>query len=156
MEKSTGRKTRQLEVVWHEVAGDNSHPTADQIYARLGILDDRAVLDEAADLEAAIAYFDSAREADPNFADATAMAAHARLRTAFHFPSEHKDSMIAEAKLLLQTALRQDSRNLTCLLSQGWLHHHFNEPDLAISSGREAVARNHTPPGLSLALLRLR
>jgi Fe2+ or Zn2+ uptake regulation protein len=32
MEKRTGRKTRQLEVVWHEVAGDNSHPTADQIY----------------------------------------------------------------------------------------------------------------------------
>ena len=35
MEKSTGRKTRQLEVVWHEVAGDNSHPTADQIYQRV-------------------------------------------------------------------------------------------------------------------------
>ena len=35
MEKSTGRKTRQLEVVWHEVAGDNSHPTADQIYHRV-------------------------------------------------------------------------------------------------------------------------
>ena len=32
MEKSTGRKTWQLEVVWQEVAGDNSHPTADQIY----------------------------------------------------------------------------------------------------------------------------
>ena len=35
MEKSTGRKTRQLEIVWHEVAGDNSHPTADQIYRRV-------------------------------------------------------------------------------------------------------------------------
>lgn len=35
MEKSTGRKTRQLELVWHEVANDNSHPTADQIYARV-------------------------------------------------------------------------------------------------------------------------
>jgi Fur family transcriptional regulator, peroxide stress response regulator len=35
MEKSTGRKTRQLEVVWHEVARDNSHPTADQIYRRV-------------------------------------------------------------------------------------------------------------------------
>jgi Fur family peroxide stress response transcriptional regulator len=35
MEKSTGRKTRQLEVVWREVAGDNSHPTADQIYRRV-------------------------------------------------------------------------------------------------------------------------
>jgi Fe2+ or Zn2+ uptake regulation protein len=35
MEKSTGRKTRQLEVVWHEVAADNSHPTADQIYQRV-------------------------------------------------------------------------------------------------------------------------
>ena len=35
MEISTGRKTRQLEVVWHEVAGDNSHPTADQIYQRV-------------------------------------------------------------------------------------------------------------------------
>lgn len=35
MEKSTGRKTRQLEVVWHEVAGDNSHPTADQIYQKV-------------------------------------------------------------------------------------------------------------------------
>src|SRR5258707_674737 len=35
MEKSTGRKTRQLEVVWDEVAGDNSHPTADQIYKRV-------------------------------------------------------------------------------------------------------------------------
>ena len=35
MEKSTARKTRQLEVVWHEVAGDNSHPTADQIYQRV-------------------------------------------------------------------------------------------------------------------------
>ena len=35
MEKSTGRKTRQLEVVWHEVAGDNSHPTADRIYQRV-------------------------------------------------------------------------------------------------------------------------
>jgi len=34
MEKSTGRKTRQLEVVWHEVAGDDSHPTADQIYQK--------------------------------------------------------------------------------------------------------------------------
>ena len=35
MEKSTGRKTRQLEVVWHEVAGDKSHPTAHQIYQRV-------------------------------------------------------------------------------------------------------------------------
>ena len=35
MEKSTGRKTRQLEVVWHEVAIDNSHPTAHQIYQRV-------------------------------------------------------------------------------------------------------------------------
>ncbi len=35
MEKSTGRKTKQLEVVWHEVADDNSHPTADQIYERV-------------------------------------------------------------------------------------------------------------------------
>jgi Fur family peroxide stress response transcriptional regulator len=35
MEKSTRRKTRQLEVVWREVAGDNSHPTADQIYQRV-------------------------------------------------------------------------------------------------------------------------
>ena len=35
MEKSTGRKTRQLEVVWDEVADDNSHPTADQIYKRV-------------------------------------------------------------------------------------------------------------------------
>jgi hypothetical protein len=35
MEKSTGRKTTQLEVVWHEVAGDNSHHTADQIYERV-------------------------------------------------------------------------------------------------------------------------
>ena len=35
MEKSTGRKTRQLEVVWREVADDNSHPTADQIYQRV-------------------------------------------------------------------------------------------------------------------------
>ena len=34
MEKSTGRKTRQLEVVWHEIAGDNSHPTAVQIYPK--------------------------------------------------------------------------------------------------------------------------
>ncbi len=35
MEKATGRKTKQLEVVWHEVADDNSHPTADQIYERV-------------------------------------------------------------------------------------------------------------------------
>ncbi len=35
MEKSTGRKTKQLEVVWHEVADDTSHPTADQIYERV-------------------------------------------------------------------------------------------------------------------------
>ncbi len=35
MEKNTGRKTKQLEVVWHEVANDNSHPTADQIYERV-------------------------------------------------------------------------------------------------------------------------
>ncbi len=35
MEKSTGRKTKQLEVVWHEVADDPSHPTADQIYERV-------------------------------------------------------------------------------------------------------------------------
>ena len=35
MEKITGRKTKQLEVVWHEVANDNSHPTADQIYERV-------------------------------------------------------------------------------------------------------------------------
>ncbi|MCZ6622650.1 MAG: transcriptional repressor [Deltaproteobacteria bacterium] len=35
MEKSTGRKTKQLEVVWHEVADDTSHPTADQIYDRV-------------------------------------------------------------------------------------------------------------------------
>ena len=35
MEKNTGRKTKQLEVVWHEVANDNSHPTADQIYEKV-------------------------------------------------------------------------------------------------------------------------
>ena len=35
MEKSTGRKTRQLEVGWHEVDSDNSHPTAHQIYQRM-------------------------------------------------------------------------------------------------------------------------
>lgn len=29
------RKTKQLEVVWEAVKDDNSHPTADQVYARV-------------------------------------------------------------------------------------------------------------------------
>lgn len=29
------RKTKQLEVIWEAIKDDNSHPTADQIYARV-------------------------------------------------------------------------------------------------------------------------
>ena len=97
---------------------------------------------ELDDLESAISFFDAAREADPNFAEASAIAAHARLRTAFHFPQQNKASMVAEADRLLQTALRQDPGNLMCILARGWLHYHFDEPELAILSCREAVARN--------------
>jgi Fe2+ or Zn2+ uptake regulation protein len=35
MDKSARRRTRQLEIVWHEVASDNSHPTADHIYRKV-------------------------------------------------------------------------------------------------------------------------
>ncbi len=115
---------------------------------------------EMADLEAAIEFFAAAREADPNFAEATAMTAHGLLRTAYHFPSDNKAEMVAEGIALIQTALRQDPGNLTCLLAQGWMHIYFDEPELAVLSCREAVARNpnwaqaHQELGFFLSLAR--
>jgi TolB-like protein len=95
---------------------------------------------DMADLEAAVGFFLAAKKADPNFAEATAM--HGLLRIAFHFPTENNTTKIADGAGLIQTALRQDPGNLTCLLAQGWLHIHRNELDFAVVSCREAVERN--------------
>ena len=35
MTASSRRRTKQLEVIWNEISGDPSHPTADQIYERV-------------------------------------------------------------------------------------------------------------------------
>jgi len=35
MATSLRRRTKQLEVIWNEISGDTSHPTADQVYERV-------------------------------------------------------------------------------------------------------------------------
>ncbi len=52
----------------------------------------------------AISFFDRAREAYPTFADAAALAAHARLRYAFHFAPDRMEALCQEAESLIQSA----------------------------------------------------
>ena len=97
---------------------------------------------EMKDFEAAIELFDRAREADPNFVDALAMAAHMRLRYIFFFRPENTDALLEEARGLLQTAMRLDQRNATCHCAMGRLHYMLGEHESAVSMCREAIALN--------------
>ncbi len=97
---------------------------------------------EEADLTAAIQLLDRAIAMDPNFTDAVAMAAYARLRLVFFYPSDHSPAMVEDARTLLQTAMRQDRGNGNALLAKARLHHYLGERGAAVETCREAMAIN--------------
>lgn len=96
----------------------------------------------ARDFEAAIDLFDSARKTDSNFVDALVMAAHMRTRYAhFHNP-EHRNDLLQEARVLLDRAMRLDSRHSTCHAAMGRLHVVLGEPEIGLPLCQDAVALN--------------
>jgi adenylate cyclase len=94
------------------------------------------------DFTATIESFDRAREADPNFVDALAMAALVRLRRVFFFHSENPQALIEQARELLQAGMRLDQRNAICLTALARLHTVRREHELAVSMSREAIGLN--------------
>ena len=62
------------------------------------------------DLEQAISMFDAARKTDGNFVDAIAVAAHSRLRTAYHYTNDQANSCVRR-KQFYATRLRVTAEN---------------------------------------------
>jgi adenylate cyclase len=100
------------------------------------------------DFQLAIELFDRARQADPEFVDAIAMAAQMRTRYAYLYDSGRDDELLEEATQLLQVAMRLDPRNPICHMALGRLHYTLGEYDLAVVMARKAVTLN---PNYALA-----
>jgi TolB-like protein len=94
------------------------------------------------DIQAAIKFFDQARQADPGFVDAIAMAAFMRTRLAYSFQPINYHDLLNDADQLLRLATRLDPRNFVCHMALGQLHYTLGEYDLAVAMAREAVTLN--------------
>jgi TolB-like protein/Tfp pilus assembly protein PilF len=94
------------------------------------------------DIQAAIKFFDQAKQADPGFVDALAMAAFVRTRLAYFFQPINYHELLDDAEQLLRSAVRLDPRNFACHMALGRLYYTLGEYDLAVAMAREAVTLN--------------
>jgi tetratricopeptide (TPR) repeat protein len=104
------------------------------------------------DFQATTELFDRARQADPGFVDAIAMAAYMRIRHTYFFDNDSGDELLEEAAQLLRAAMRLDPRNSLSQIVSARLHYTLGEYDIAVKMAEEAVNLN---PNSSLAHLQL-
>jgi adenylate cyclase len=93
-------------------------------------------------LRSAIEQFDRVNEIDPAFALAYALAANARARYALHFMPDNRSELLNQAREKAQKGITLDSRDPTCLWTDGRVHCMFGHYDVAISKIEEAIALN--------------
>ncbi len=93
-------------------------------------------------LKSAIEQFDKVNEIDPSFAPAFAMAANARARYALHFIPGNRIELLNQAREKAQKGVTLDSRDPTCLWTDGRIHSMLGYHDIGISKVEEAVALN--------------
>jgi TolB-like protein/Tfp pilus assembly protein PilF len=94
------------------------------------------------DFQTAIALFDRARYLDPGFVEALVMAGHMRTRFVNFFGMDDRDRLLAEARDLLQEAMRIDPSNATCHMAMGRWYVAQNDSEAGLEHCREAVALN--------------
>jgi adenylate cyclase len=96
----------------------------------------------AKDYRAAIALFDKAHKLDPGFVEALVMAGHMRTRYANLFDMDNRETLLEEARELLQTAMRLDPGDATCRMAMGRWYVIAGEPEIGAEYCREAVTLN--------------
>jgi TolB-like protein len=96
----------------------------------------------ARDFQAAIALFDRARNLDSGFVEALVMAGHMRTRYAGFFNTDDRETLLKEARELLQTAMRLDPGDSTCHMAMGRWHVVKVEPEIGIEYCQDAVELN--------------
>jgi adenylate cyclase len=94
------------------------------------------------DHRTAIELFDRARETDPEFVDAVAMASLARSRFVYQYAPHDRDALVEEARQILQVAVSLDHSNTTCKCAAARLHIVLGNYDQALSASRDALALN--------------
>jgi adenylate cyclase len=94
------------------------------------------------DHRTAIEFFDRAREMDPEFVDAVAMASLARSRFVYQYAPDDRDELVEEARQILQVAVGLDHSNTTCKCAAGRLHIVLGNYEQALSASRDALAAN--------------
>jgi adenylate cyclase len=93
-------------------------------------------------LRLAIEQFDRVNKVDPTFAPAFAMAANARARYALHFMPDNRSELLNQAREKAHKGTTLDSRDPTCLWTDGRVHSMLGYHDVGISKVEEAVALN--------------
>jgi adenylate cyclase len=96
----------------------------------------------AKDYRAAITLFDKAHKLDPGFVEALVMAGHMRTRYANFFDMDNRETLLEEARELLQTAMRLDPGDATCRMAMGRWYVIAGEPEIGAEYCREAVTLN--------------
>jgi adenylate cyclase len=96
----------------------------------------------AKDYRAAIALFDKAHKLDRGFVEALVMAGHMRTRYANFFDMDNRETLLKEARELLQTAMRLDPGDATCRMAMGRWYVIAGEPEIGAEYCREAVTLN--------------
>jgi TolB-like protein/DNA-binding SARP family transcriptional activator len=96
----------------------------------------------AKDYRAAIDLFDKAHKLDPGFVEALVMAGHMRTRYVNFFDMDNRETLLEEARELLQTAMRLDPGDATCRMAMGRWYVVTGEPEIGAEYCREAVTLN--------------